>query len=41
MQLIMAVRVEAGRIDARAKQQDAAPFRIPLRRLTLGRKATP
>src|SRR3989442_10500811 len=36
----MAVRVEAGRIDARAKVQHAPPLRMPLCRCTLGREPT-
>src|SRR5262249_9105726 len=40
VELIMTVPVEAGRITTRAIVQGAAPFRMPLCRLTLGHQPT-
>jgi hypothetical protein len=40
VQLIMAVRVEPGRIGTRAKLQHTAALWMPLGRCTLGRKST-
>src|SRR5262249_61804940 len=36
VQLIMAVRIEASRIDTRAQLEYTAPWRVPLRRCPVG-----